>query len=58
MAGPGAFSRSIPNEVLVKIMKDEEKRREFLDFCYEYDKQPSVFGLGKDNLLAVGKKLK
>jgi len=56
MAGPGAFSRSIPNEVLVKIMNNEVYRKEFLDFCYRYDSQPSVCGLGKDNLLAVAKK--
>lgn len=56
MAGPGAFSRSIPNEVLVKIMTNEEYRKEFLDFCYEFDRQPSVIGLGKDNLLAVASK--
>ena len=56
LAGPGAFSRSIPNEVLVKIMKDQEWKAEFLEFCYQYDKQPWVAGLGKDNLLAVGVK--
>ena len=58
MAGPGAFSRSIPNEVLVKIMKNEKHRKEFLDFCYIFDSQPSVIGLGKDNLLAVASKSK
>ena len=56
MAGPGAFSRSIPNEVLVKIMNNERHREEFLNVCYEFDRQPSVVGLGKDNLLAVAKK--
>lgn len=57
MAGPGAFSRSIPNEVLVKIMKNEVYKKEFLDFCYRFDSQPSVCGFGKDNLLAVAKKM-
>lgn len=57
LAGPGAFSRSIPNEILVKIMNDEKQRKEFLEFCYEFDKQPSVAGLGKDNLLATGRKV-
>lgn len=56
MAGPGAFSRSIPNEVLVKIIKNERHRKEFLDFCYEFDRQPSVIGLGKDNLMAIASK--
>ena len=58
LAGPGAFSRSVPNEVLVKIMKDEKQRKEFLNFCYEYDSHPSVAGMGKDNLLAAGRKIK
>lgn len=56
MAGPGAFSRSIPNEVLVKIMNNEKHRKEFLNFCYEFDRQPSVIGLGKDNLMAIASK--
>lgn len=58
MAGPGAFSRSIPNEVLLKIMNNHEQRGAFLDFCYKFDKQPSVVGLGKDNLLVTGMKSK
>ena len=57
LAGPGAFARSIPNEVLVKIMNDLGSKKEFLDFCYQYDKQPWVAGLGKDNLVAVGRKI-
>lgn len=54
LAGPGAFGRTIPNEILVKIMNDPEQKREFLDFCHEYDSNPYVCGMGKDNLFAKG----
>lgn len=54
LAGPGAFARTIPNEILVKIMQDPAQRKEFLEFCHLYDSQPSVCGLGKDNLFARG----
>ena len=56
LAGPGAFSRSIPNKILVRIMKDPTSREAFLDFCYQFDSMPWVAGLGKDNLLASGSK--
>ena len=54
LAGPGAYARTIPREVLVKIMNDPKQREEFLDVCYRYDASPYVCGMGKDNLLAVG----
>lgn len=54
LAGPGAYARTIPREVLVKIMNDPKQREEFLDVCYQYDSSPYVCGMGKDNLLAVG----
>lgn len=54
LAGPGAYARTIPNIVLMKIMEDEKQKRAFLNFCYQYDKNPYVCGMGKDNLLAVG----
>lgn len=54
MAGPGAYARTIPNELLVKIMNDPKQRADFLDFCYHYDTNPFVCGMGKDNLLASG----
>ena len=54
LAGPGAFARTVPNEILVKIMRDPRQRKEFLDFCYRYDSNPYVCGMGKDNLLASG----
>jgi 2-polyprenyl-3-methyl-5-hydroxy-6-metoxy-1,4-benzoquinol methylase len=50
-AGPGALSRSIPGEVLINIMKDKKLKNEFLEFCYEYDSQKWVAGMGKDNIL-------
>lgn len=54
LAGPGAYARTIPNELLVKIMNDLKQRSDFLDFCYQYDSNPFVCGMGKDNLLANG----
>ncbi|MCL1830832.1 MAG: class I SAM-dependent methyltransferase [Oscillospiraceae bacterium] len=54
LAGPGALSRSIPQEVLLNIMKDETLKREFLDFCYWYDSNPYCVGMSKDNLVAFG----
>lgn len=54
LAGPGAYARTIPNELLVKIMNDPKQRADFLDFCYHYDANPFVCGMGKDNLLASG----
>lgn len=32
LAGPGAYARTIPNELLVKIMRDPKQRSGFLDF--------------------------
>ncbi|MBR3504226.1 MAG: methyltransferase domain-containing protein [Clostridia bacterium] len=54
MAGPGAFARTVPREILVKIMNDPRQRADFLAFCYEYDSNPFVCGMGKDNLFAMG----
>ena len=54
MAGPGAFARTIPNEILVKIMNDPVQKEEFLTFCHIYDSNPFVCGMGKDNLFARG----
>lgn len=56
MAGPGAYARTLPREVLVKIMTDPAQRADFLDFCYRYDANPYVCGMGKDNLLATGER--
>ena len=54
MSGPGAYGRTIPREILIRIMTDPKQRQDFLDFCYQYDSNPYVCGMGKDNLLAVG----
>ena len=54
LSGPGAYGRTIPREILIRIMKDPRQRQDFLDFCYQYDSNPYVCGMGKDNLLAVG----
>ena len=54
LAGPGAYARTIPREILVKIMADDRQKADFLDFCYRYDSNPYVCGMGKDNLLASG----
>jgi ubiquinone/menaquinone biosynthesis C-methylase UbiE len=51
IAGPGALSRSVPGEILRKIMNNKQWKNEFLEFCYWYDSQPWVAGLGKDNIL-------
>lgn len=53
-AGPGAYARTIPNVILRKIMNDPEQKAAFLDFCYTFDKNPYVCGMGKDNLFASG----
>lgn len=54
LEGPGAYARTIPHELLVKIMNDPKQRMDFLNFCYKYDSNPYVCGMGKDNLLAKG----
>ncbi len=54
LAGTGAYARAVPNEILTKIMNDELQRKDFLDFCYIYDRNPFVCGMGKDNLFAKG----
>jgi len=53
LSGPGALSRSVPGELLRAYMRDEALKRDFLDFCYEYDSLPSAAGMGKDNLVAI-----
>ena len=54
MSGPGAYARTIPHELLVKIMNDQKQRSDFLDICYKYVSNLYVCGMGKDNLLAKG----
>lgn len=54
LTGPGAYARTIPNEILVKIMNDPKQREDFLEVCHMYDSNPYVCGMGKDNLFAKG----
>ena len=54
LSGPGAYGRTIPREILTRIMNDPKQKKDFLDFCYQYDSNPYVCGMGKDNLLAIG----
>lgn len=54
LSGPGALARSIPNEVLRMLLLNDGYRERFLDLCYEFDSNPAVCGLGKDNLVASG----
>jgi SAM-dependent methyltransferase len=54
LSGPGAYGRTIPREILTRIMNDPKQKQDFLDFCYRYDCNPYVCGMGKDNLLAAG----
>ncbi len=54
LAGPGAYARTLPREILRSIINDPEQRAEFLEFCHCYDRNPYVCGMGKDNLFAKG----
>lgn len=54
LSGPGAYARTVPREILIKLMADPEQKKDFLDFCYEFDSNPYVCGMDKDNLLATG----
>ncbi len=56
LSGPGAFGRTLPREILLKIMNDPKQKKDFLDFCYVYDSNKYVCGMGKDNLLAIGER--
>ena len=55
LSGPGVFGRTIPREILLKIMNDPAQKKDFLDFCYVYDSNKYVCGMGKDNLFAMGR---
>ena len=57
LAGPGAYARCLPREVLHRLLTNPEHREDFLAFCQKFDSQESVCGMGKDNLLAVGYRL-
>lgn len=53
LSGPGALARTMPREILHKLLFSEHRSR-FLDFCHHFDGLPSVLGLAKDNLVASG----
>ncbi len=54
MAGPGAYARTIPGEILAKIMREPQSRKDFLEICYKFDSSPYVCDMGKDNLFVKG----
>lgn len=54
MAGPGAYARTVPGEILAKIMHEPQSRKDFLEICYKFDSSPYVCGMGKDNLFIKG----
>lgn len=56
LSGPGALARSIPREILQRLLLTPEYRKRFLDQYYRFDTEPSVCGFGKDNLVASGVK--
>jgi 2-polyprenyl-3-methyl-5-hydroxy-6-metoxy-1,4-benzoquinol methylase len=49
----GAFDLVISCDAPVSYVYPNH-RTKFLDLCYSFDSQPSVCGLGKDNLVASG----
>lgn len=55
LSGPCAYARTLPREILRKLLGSKEHCARFLDFCYKYDSLPWVLGLGKDNLVASGR---
>lgn len=56
MSAPGAYARTVPHEILQKLMRNPQQKRDFLDFCFVYDQNPYVLGMGKDNLFAAAEK--
>jgi ubiquinone/menaquinone biosynthesis C-methylase UbiE len=55
LSGPGALSRGLSNDLLRKLLLNKQHRDDFLELCYEFDSEPSVCGMGKDNLVASGR---
>lgn len=56
LAGPGALARTIPGDVLRKLLYTPEYREPFLQRCYRFDSEPSVCGMGLFSLVASGRK--
>lgn len=51
------YSRKISERLWNKkrSCSHSKQRSDFLDFCHDYDANPFVCGMGKDNLFARGK---
>lgn len=56
LGGPGALARTLPGDILRKLLYTEEYRLPFLQRCYRFDSEPSVCGLGYNSLVASGRK--
>lgn len=56
LAGPGALARSLPGDILRKLLYTEANRELFLARCYRFDSEPSVCGLGLHSLVVSGVK--
>ncbi|MDF2926993.1 MAG: Methyltransferase type 11 [Paenibacillaceae bacterium] len=56
LGGPGALARTLPGEILRRLLYTEEYRTPFLERCYRFDSEPSVCGLGLYSLVASGRK--
>jgi SAM-dependent methyltransferase len=56
LAGPGALARTLPGDILRKLLYTEAYRVPFLERCYRFDSEPSVCGMGIHSLVASGKK--
>gem|GEM_PF-4001353 len=46
LAGPGALARTLPGEIIRKLLYTEAYRVPFIERCYQFDSEPSVCGLG------------
>lgn len=56
LSGPGALARTLPGDILRKLLYTEEYREPFLMRCFLFDSEPSVCGLGLYSLVASGRK--
>lgn len=56
LGGPGALARTLPGDILRKLLYTEEYRLPFLERCYRFDFEPSVCGMGYHSLVVSGKK--
>jgi len=56
LAGPGALARTLPGDLLRKLLETDAYREPFLERCYRFDAEPSVCGLGFCSLVASGTK--